>query len=393
MDAYQTNHLKAYGVSFYSLKKNIKVDWLLNYRGGSFLVDFSNRIERECMLKNVYFEKLSIEEISIIYSLIEENNMEIVTLDKAPRIAVYSPPNQQPWDDAVTLALTYADIKYDVIFDEEIMNNKLYDYDWLHLHHEDFTGQYGKFYKYRNKDWYLDMESAFNSTATKYGFKSVHKLKKFIALKIKNYISDGGFLFAMCSATDSFDIALSYYTTDFVHHIYDNSPIDDEYQSKVNYNNGVAFENYDLIVDPTIYEYSNIDYPPSNNPITRSAESDYFTLSNFSAKWEPVPSMLTQNHVQNINGFMGQTTGYNKEFIKNHIVILGEDLYSDQVKYIHGNIGKGTFTFLGGHDPEDYRHFVGDPPTELDLHRSSPGYRLILNNILFPAAKKKSKKT
>ena len=393
MDAYQTNHLKAYGVSFSSLKKNIKVDWLLNYRGGSFLVDFSNRIERECMLKNVYFEKLSIEEISIIYSLIEENNMEIVTLDKAPKIAVYSPPNQQPWDDAVTLALTYADIKYDVIFDEEIMNNKLYDYDWLHLHHEDFTGQYGKFYKYRNKDWYLDMKSEFNSTATKYGFKSVHKLKKFIALQIKNYISDGGFLFAMCSATDSFDIALSYYTTDFVHHIYDNSPIDEDYQSKVNYNNGVAFENYDLIVDPTIYEYSNIDYPPSDNPITRSAESDYFTLSNFSAKWEPVPSMLTQNHVQNINGFMGQTTGYNKEFIKNHIVILGEDLYSDQVKYIHGNIGKGTFTFLGGHDPEDYRHFVGDPPTELDLHRSSPGYRLILNNILFPAAKKKSKKT
>ena len=393
MDSYQTNHLKAYGISFSTLQKNIKVDWLLNYRGGSFLIDFSNKIELECRLMDVYFEKISIEEVSTIYAVIEESNMEIVTLNKAPKIAVYSPPNQQPWDDAVTLALTYANISYDIIFDDEIMNNKLSDYDWLHLHHEDFTGQYGKFYKYRNKDWYINMQSKFNQTAKKYGFKSVHTFKKNIALKIKEYISNGGFLFAMCSATDSFDIALSYYTTDFVHHIYDNSPIDENYQTKVNYDNGVAFENYELFVDPSIYEYSNIDFPSSHNPTTRSAESDYFTLSNFSAKWEPVPSMLTQNHVQNINGFMGQTTGYNKEFIKNHILILGEDLYSNQVKYIHGNVGKGTFTFLGGHDPEDYRHFVGDPPTELDLHRSSPGYRLILNNILFPAAKKKSKKT
>ena len=393
MDGVQTNHLKAYGIAYAHLSDGYKVEWLLNYRGGSFLLDFSQEIKRICNLKGVTYEELNVEEISIIFSTIEEYNMEIILLEKPPKIAVYSPPNKQPWDDAVTLALTYAEINYDIIFDDEVMNNKLNQYDWLHLHHEDFTGQYGKFYRYRNQDWYKNMENDFTLNAKKYGFNTVHQFKKSIALKIKNYIINGGFLFAMCSATDSFDIALSFYSTDFVHQIYDNTPIDNNYMEKVNYSNGIAFENYELYTDPTIYEYSNIDFPSSHKPITRSAESDYFTLSSFSAKWDPVPSMLIQNHVNNINGFMGQTTGYDKQFIKNHVIILGEDLYSDQVKYIHGKVGKGTFTFLGGHDPEDYRHFVGDPPTDLDLHRNSPGYRLILNNILFPAAKKKKKKT
>ena len=393
MDEIQTNHLKAYGIAFSSLENNNKVDWLLNYRGGSFVFDFSNQIKKQCLLKNVNYQLLSIEEVSMIYAMIEQENMELVILEKSPKIAVYSPPNQQPWDDAVTLALTYAEIKYDVIFDDEVMKGELYKYDWLHLHHEDFTGQYGKFYRYRNQQWYKEMENSFTKTAKKYGFKTVHQFKKTIAVKIRDYIDNGGFLFAMCSATDSFDIALSYYLVDFAHSIYDGTPIDEESLNKVNYNNGIAFENYDLYLDPTIYEYSTIDFPSSHQPNTRSAESDYFTLSSFSAKWDPVPSMLIQNHVTNVNGFMGQTTGYNKKFLKSHVLILGEDLYSEQVKYIHGNVGKGTFTFLGGHDPEDYRHFVGDPPTDLDLHRNSPGYRLILNNILFPAAKKKKKKT
>ena len=393
MDVNQTNHLKAYGIAFSSLKNNLKVEWLLNYRGGSFLIDLSNTVQKQCMLKNVYYEELSIEEISMIYATIEEENMEIVILEKAPKIAVYSPPGQQPWDDAVTLALTYADIKYDIIFDDEVMNGELYKYDWLHLHHEDFTGQYGKFLRYQKQEWYKNMKNEFTETAQKYGYDTVHNFKKTIALKIREYINNGGFLFAMCSATDSFDIALSYYLIDFAHQVYDGTPIEYNYDSKINYSYGIAFENYELYLDPSIYEYSTIDYPSSHQPTTRSAESDYFTLSNFSAKWDPVPTMLIQNHVTNVNGFMGQTTGYDKQYIKNHVVILAEDLYSDQVKYIHGNVGKGTFTFLGGHDPEDYRHFVGDPPTDLDLHRNSPGYRLILNNILFPAAKKKKKKT
>lgn len=393
MDESQTNHLKAYGIAISALKMNSKVDWLLNFRGGSFVFDISTLVKKECLLKNVHYEELSIEDISMIYSMIEQENMELVILDKIPKIAVYSPPNQQPWDDAVTLALTYAEIKYDIIFDDEVMNGELYKYDWIHLHHEDFTGQYGKFYRYRNQQWYKTMESSFIKTAKKYGFNTVHIFKKHIATKIKDYLNNGGFLFAMCSATDSFDIALSYYDVDFAHSIYDGTPIEKEKINEVNYSNGIAFEGYELYLDPTIYEYSQIDFPSSHKPTTRSAESDYFTLSSFSAKWDPVPSMLIQNHVTNVNGFMGQTTGYNKKYLKSHVLILGEDLFSDQVKYIHGNVGKGTFTFLGGHDPEDYRHFVGDPHTDLDLHRNSPGYRLILNNILFPAAKKKKKKT
>ena len=394
MDITQTDHLKAYGITLLSLEKNRNVDWLLNYRGGSFMMDNSPEIQSECLVRGVKFEIVNANQLADILSTVNNNNMDIVLLETIPKIAVYSPPGKQPWDDAVTLALTYAEVDYDIIFDEEILNGSLSKYDWLHLHHEDFTGQYGKFYKnYRNREWYKKMETEFNYTATQFGFKSVHDLKKNIALKIKKYIAKGGFLFAMCSATDSYDIALSAINTDIAHQVFDGTPIDPDYQKKLDFNNTIAFENFELYTDPMIYEYSTIDVPPGHKPIAKGAEEDYFTLFEFSAKWDPVPAMLTQNHVGVINGFMGQTTAFDREKIKKNVTILGEVENQNIVKYIHGNVGKGSFTFLGGHDPEDYRHMVGDPPTDLSLHRNSPGYRLILNNILFPSARKKDRKT
>ena len=394
MDQTQTDHLKAYGVAFWSLKQGENVDWLLNFRGGSFLINQNYNVERELKLRGVYFESVNASILTQIFATIEANNMDLVLLEKLPKIAVYSPPGKQPWDDAVTLALTYAEIDYDVIFDDEVLSHKLKDYDWLHLHHEDFTGQFGKFYKnYHNANWYKSMERDFLNTAKKYGFNSVHEFKKQVANKIKEYIANGGFMFAMCSATDSFDIALAAHSVDIVASVYDNSPIDPNYREKLDFANSIAFENYDLYTNPMTYEYSTIDVPPSHRPITKGAEADYFTLFEFSAKWDPVPTMLTQNHVSVINGFMGQTTGFDRSTLKKHVLIMGEVESDAMVKYIHGNIGKGTFTFFGGHDPEDYRHFVGDPPTDLSLHRNSPGYRLILNNVLFPAARKKEKKT
>ena len=394
MDQTQTDHLKAYGISYSSLKKGVKVDWLINYRGGSFMLDASESIKSKCLIRGVYYEIVNGNDLAEIFSIIESNNMDILVLDTPAKIAVYSPPGKQPWDDAVTLALTYAEVEYDVIFDDEILSGDLSKYDWLHLHHEDFTGQYGKFYKnYNKRAWYKQMESDFNFTANKYGFSSVHNLKKDIASKIKQYMSNGGFVFAMCSATDSFDIALSALNVDIAHQVFDGTGIDPNYNTKLNYHNCVAFENFELYTDPMIYEYSTIDLPPGHKPVAKGAEEDYFTLFEFSAKWDPVPTMLTQNHVGVINGFMGQTTSFNRENIKKHITILGEVEGEDIVKYIHGNVGKGSFTFLGGHDPEDYRHMVGDPPTNLSLHRNSPGYRLILNNILFPSARKKDRKT
>jgi len=394
MDFSQTDHLKAYGIAFLQLENSYDVEWLLNYRGGSFLMDDVNDLQTICKVKGVAFELVDSWKLSDILTAIESNNMDIVLLEKVPKIAVYSPPGSQPWDDAVTLALTYAEIEYDVIFDDEVIDGKMNEYDWLHLHHEDFTGQYGKFYRsYRNAGWYKQMESDFNKTAHKHGFKSVHELKKFVALKIKQYIMDGGFLFAMCSATDSFDIALASYGVDIVESVFDGSPIDPNYMSKLNFSYGIAFENYSIITDPMIYEYSNIDYPSNNKPVIKTAEEDYFTLFEFSAKWDPVPTMLTQDHVGIINGFRGQTTGFNRDVLKKHVLILGEVENTPEVKYIHGNVGNGTFTFLGGHDPEDYTHKVGDPITDLSLHKNSPGYRLILNNVLFPAARKKDKKT
>ncbi len=394
MDNVQSDHLKSYGVAFWTLKQGINVEWLLNYRGGSFLIDNYSIIEKECKLRGIYYEFVNASVLGAIFGEIEENNMDIVLLEKKPKIAVYAPPGSQPWDDAVTMALEYAEIDYDTIFDDDVMNGKLSKYDWLHLHHEDFTGQYGKFYKnYRNAAWYKQQQADFESTAFKYGFSSVSEFKKNIARLIKDFVVDGGFLFAMCSATDSFEIALAADKTDIVAAVYDGTPIDPSYNTKINFNKSFAFENYTLYTDPMIYEYSTIDVPPSHRPVTKSAQADYFTLFEFSAKWDPVPTMLTQNHVGVVNGFMGQTTGFHRSTLKKHVVILGEVENDDMIKYIHGNVGRGTFTYYGGHDPEDYRHFVGDPPTDLSLHKNSPGYRLILNNVLFPAAKKKEKKT
>ncbi len=394
MDVPQSDHLKAYGVAYWILKQGVNVEWLLNYRGGSFLTDYHSGIEKELRLRGVTYNQVSGTEVLQIYTTIEQNNMEIVLLEKAAKIAIYTPPNKRPWDDAVTLALTYAEIDYDILWDKEVLQNELSDYDWLHLHHEDFTGQYGKFYaSYRHAQWYQEQKQKYEAMAKELGFVSVSEQKKAVARKIKDYIAQGGFLFAMCSATDALDIALAAEGVDIVATPFDGDPPDPKAQKKLDFSKTLAFENFKLYTNPMIYEYSDIDYPPSNKALAPGAQADYFTLFEFSAKYDPVPSMLTQNHVGVIKGFMGQTTGFYRDKIKKSIVIMGEVEEGPQVKYIHGSHGEGTFTFLAGHDPEDYRHFVGDPPTRLELHKNSPGYRLILNNVLFPSARKKERKT
>lgn len=394
MDLKQTDHLKAYGVAYWTLQKGINVEWLLNYRGGSFLTDYNAAIERELRIRGVSYENISGTQAAQIYATIEENNMEVVLLEKAPEIAIYQSPRETKWDDAVALALDYAEVPYTKLWDKEVLRGELEKYDWLHLHHEDFTGQYGKFYRnYRNAPWYIEMVQINEAMAKEMGFKKVSQLKLAVAKMIHEYVLRGGFLFAMCSGTDTYDIALAAEGTDICDAVFDGDPIDPNCQQKLDFNKCYAFENFKVITDPMIYEFSDIDIPPSDNPILRRPESDYFTLFDFSAKWDPVPTMLTQNHVSVIKGFMGQTTGFKKSLIKKSVVIMAESEGTEQVKYIHGNIGRGTFTFYGGHDPEDYQHFVGDPETQLSLHKNSPGYRLILNNILFPAAKKKERKT
>lgn len=394
MDQSQKDHLKAYGTAFWILGEEINVEWILNYRGGAFLMDSYPEVAQECRVRGVTFETIGAEQTLAIYNEVAVNNMEVVLLEKAPKIAIYTPPNKQPWDDAVTLALTYAEVPYETLWDEDVFNGALSQYDWLHLHHEDFTGQYGKFYRnYHTAAWYIDQKKQFEEMANRLGFNSVHAQKKALAQMIKNYVANGGFLFAMCSATDSFDIALAAQNVDIAHSVFDGTSIDKQFVDKIEFDHTLAFNAFEIITDPMVYEYSNIDYPPSDNPIVRGAEADYFSLFEFSAKYDPVPTMLTQNHVSVVKGFMGQTTGYHRDKIKKHVLIMGEDPTTPQVKYLHGNHGQGTFTFLGGHDPEDYQHFVGDPQTDLSLHRNSPGYRLILNNILFPAAKKKERKT
>ena len=393
MDMSQTDHLKAYGITFNALLKGLKADWLLNYKGGSFLIDYTQQLADECRIEGVSFKLLDAVQASEIYSVVQskDNNMNVVRLEKAPRIAVYVPPGFQPWDDAVTMVLEYAGIPYTKIWNDEILRGDLSKYDWIHLHHEDFTGQYGKFYaSFSNAQWYIDNQILYENDAKKNGYKKVSVMMRNVAEDIKKYVGNGGFLFAMCSATDSYDIALAAHNVDICASMYDGDAADPDAQSKLDFNNTLAFTNFKLEKNPYVYEYSNIDIQPAE---IGSKENDYFTLFDFSAKYDPVPTMLTQDHVNVIHGFMGQTTMFRKETIKKSVIILAQREGTDQVKYIHGNFGRGTFTFYGGHDPEDYRHAVGDPPTDLSLYKNSPGYRLILNNVLFPAAKKKKEKT
>jgi len=394
MDLTQTDHLRAYGLVYNAIKAGTKAEWLLNYRGGSFLLDSHDSINRLARLKGIKTETISSSEMANIYSTIDEENMTVIKLEKAPKIAVYVPPDNEPWDDAVTLVLEYSEIPYEKIYHKKILSGQLQEYDWLHLHHEDFTGQYGKFYAtYRNADWYRSRQAAQENRAKELGFSKVSLMEAAIVREIRGYVDKGGFLFAMCSATDSYDIAQAAMGTDIVENVFDGDPADPSALNNLKFSSTWAFKDFKLITDPMVYEFSEIDATPRNGYNARGDDGDYFTLFEFSAKHDPVPTMLTQNHTSVIKGFMGQTTAYREEFIKPSVVIMGRQEGLGVAKYIHGSSGKGTWTFYGGHDPEDYRHMIGDPPTDLHLHRNSPGYRLILNNILFPAAKKKEQKT
>ncbi|WP_440066573.1 asparagine synthetase B [Tenacibaculum discolor] len=389
----QKNHLKAYGIVYYALENGLKAKWLLNYDGGAFLIENNEAVEKECKIRGVSYQIISDTKSALILEEISSpsKNQEAVTLEKAPKIAVYSPKDKMPWDDAVTMVLTYAEIPFDIIYDEEVLNDNLLLYEWLHLHHEDFTGQYGRFYgAFRTAPWYIQQKKDAETLAKRLGYNKVSEEKGAVAKKIRDYVVGGGFMFAMCSATDSFDIALAADGVDICEGMFDGDASEPNYQSKINFNKTLAFKDFELIRNPTTYEFSSID-------MTRKRrirkEVDYFVLKEFSAKWDQVPTMLTQNHTMLVKGFMGQTTSFDPNTIKSTIIVLGENKTNREGRYIHGTKGKGMFTFYGGHDPEDYQHRVGDPKTELDLHPTSPGYRLILNNVLFPAAKKKKQKT
>ena len=393
MDDMQKDHLKSYGIAYWVLEQDIEVKWLLNYRGGSFLMQHYPEIENECVIRGVSFEVISDTQASGILNEIAQPdvNQDAMAMNKAPKIAVYSPPNKQPWDDAVTMVLTYAEINYDIIYDEEILNGKLKDYDWLHLHHEDFTGQFGKFWRsYQHMPWYQEEVTINKQLAQKLGFMKVSEMKSFVTREIQKYVQNGGFLFAMCAATDTYDISLAAVGVDICESMFDGDPMEANVDEKLDFHTTFAFENFKLEKSPYVYEFSNID-ATDHRHVAR--ENDFFTLFDFSAKWDPIPTMLCQNHRNLIKGFMGQTTAYRKEVLKSNVLVLGENKPANEARYIHGEQGKGFWTFYGGHDPEDYRHLIGDPPTDLSLHPNSPGYRLILNNVLFPAAKKKKRKT
>jgi hypothetical protein len=393
MDEEQKNHLKAYGITYWVLKNGLEADWLLNYRGGSFMMKYSQSIENECKIRGVSFEVIADAKVTSILNIITDPqvNMDIVKLEKAPKIAVYTPKSKLPWDDAVTLVLSYAEIPYDRIYDEEVLKGDLPKYDWLHLHHEDFTGQFGRFWaSFRTAGWYIEDVRSQEAMAKKLGYKKVSEMKLAVAKGIRDFTAGGGFLFAMCSGTDSFDIALAADGVDICESMFDGDGADPNAQSKLDFSKTFAFKDFKLNTNPYEYEFSNIDVTPTRI-VDRS--NDFFTCFDFSAKWDVVPTMLTQDHDKVIRGFMGQTTAFRKDLLKPDVLVLGETKTANEVRYIHGDFGKGQWTFYGGHDPEDYQHAVGDPPTDLNLHPNSPGYRLILNNILFPAAKKKKQKT
>ncbi|MDG1724963.1 MAG: asparagine synthetase B [Bacteroidia bacterium] len=394
MDATQKNHLKAYGIAYWVLEQQEEVEWLLNYKGGSFLMNDYENIEKECLVRGVSFSTMSETRANTIKNEITNPsvNAEVVKLLKVPKIAVYSPKTAQPWDDAVTMVLEYAGIPYDVVFDDEVLSDKLPQYNWLHLHHEDFTGQFGKFWaSYRNATWYINQVAEAKEVAEKYGFSKVSELKLAVSKKIRDFTMGGGFLFAMCSAPDSYDVALSAEGVDICERMFDGDPIASNAQVKLNYDKAFAFKDFNIELNPMRYEISNIDIDPRTRRVKEP--NDLFALIEFSAKWDVIPTILTQNHEQIIKSFMGQTTAFKKQFVKSSVVIMGENKSLGEVKYLHGTMGKGQFTFYGGHDPEDYQHMVGEPPTDLALHPNSPGYRLILNNILFPSVKKKKQKT
>ena len=393
MDNSQSNHLKAYGIAYWCLDNGVVIEWLLNYKGGAFLMPHLQEIERELKIRGVKYQVLTDGQVSSVKSEIAnpEVNMEVIQLEKAPKIAVYSPGGKQPWDDAVTLVLTYAEIPYDRIYDREILRGDLAQFEWLHLHHEDFTGQYGKFYgAYRHATWYMEDKKRAEEEAASLGFSKVSELKRAVTERIQGYVANGGFLFAMCSATDSYDVARAAHQTDVCAAVFDGDPADPDAGRKLDFLNTLAFENFNLVTVPEQYEISSIDVTDSRRV---PEELDFFALFDFSAKWDPVATMLCQNHEKTIAGFMGQTTAFRMSTIKPNVRILGAFPAAGEARYIHGGFGKGLWTFYGGHDPEDYRHQVGDPPTELAAYPNSPGYRLILNNILFPAAEKKKQKT
>jgi hypothetical protein len=398
MDDSQRNHLKAYGITYWVLDAGVEAYWLLNYRGGSFAFEHNQLFEKECKTRDVSFQVITNGEFARIRTEISapEENKETIKLEAAPKIAVYTPDFDsrgeriQPWDDAVTLVLTYAEIPYDKLYDREVIEGKLAEYDWLHLHHEDFTGQYGKFYKsFGMQTWYKENQRSQEELAASLGFEKVSQLKLAVVRNIREYVGGGGFMFAMCSATDSYDIALAAEGLDICAEVFDGDPQDPHAQEKLDYSKCFAFKDFNLVMNPLEYEFSTIDHRDRNV----IPERDYFTLFNFSAKWDPIPTMLTQNHTTTVKGFMGQTTAFDKNYVKSDVLVLGENKPENEVRYMHGIFGYGTWTFYGGHDPEDYRHYVTDPDTDLNLHPNSPGYRLILNNVLFPAAEKKERKT